>query len=190
VPVQPAAVELLAALSKVLSPWGRWCLFGAQAVIAYGVPRLSADVDITLDLSPDEPERFVREMETAGFALRVPDPDFVRRTRVLPFVHLSTGMPLDVVLAGSGLEDEFLNRARPTDLGGFSVPLINAEDLVVAKVLAGRPKDMEDARGVWRLHGKGLDAGRVRRILRLLEEALGRSDLVAAFESVSGVRKN
>jgi hypothetical protein len=52
-----------------------------------------------VDLVPHEPERFVREMETAGFALRVEDPDFVRRTRVLPFVHLPTAMPLDVVLA-------------------------------------------------------------------------------------------
>jgi hypothetical protein len=48
VPVQPAAIELLAALSGVLEHWGEWYVFGAQAVIAYGVPRLSADVDVTL----------------------------------------------------------------------------------------------------------------------------------------------
>src|SRR5437867_2549476 len=89
-PVTPAAVELLEALSQVLARWGRWYVFGAQAVIAYGVPRLSADVDVTLQLVPDEPERFVREMADAGFALRVDDPDFVRRTRVMPFVHLAT----------------------------------------------------------------------------------------------------
>ncbi len=105
-PVQPAALELLADLSKVLAGWGRWYLFEAQAVIAYGVPRLSADVDITVRLAPD-------------------DPDFVRRTRVMPFVHLATAMPVDVVLAASGLEDEFLDRARVVDLGGTSVPLID-----------------------------------------------------------------
>ena len=38
VPVEPAAIELLADLSKVLTDWGRWYVFGAQAVIAYGVP--------------------------------------------------------------------------------------------------------------------------------------------------------
>jgi hypothetical protein len=78
--------------------------FGAQAVVIYGVPRLSADVDVTIALLPDDPERFARDMEAAGFALRVHDPEFVRRTRVMPFVHRSTAMPLDVVLAGSGLE--------------------------------------------------------------------------------------
>jgi len=66
VPVQPAAVELLAALSPVLARWGRWYVFGAQAVTAYGVPRLSADVDVTLALHPDTPDRFARDMEAAG----------------------------------------------------------------------------------------------------------------------------
>lgn len=183
-PVQPAAVELLTALSGVLAGWGRWYVFGAQAVIAYGVPRLSADVDVTLQLSPEEPERFVREMQAAGFALRVDEPDFVRRTRVMPFVHVATAMPLDVVLAGSGLEDEFLARARPADIGGAVVPLIDPEDLVIAKILAGRPKDVADAEGIWRLHGRQMDEGRIRRTLRLLEEALGQSDLSPAFEAV------
>jgi Nucleotidyltransferase of unknown function (DUF6036) len=182
--VEPAAVELLAALAAVLDRWGRWCVFGAQAVIAYGLPRLSADVDVTLDLEPEDPERFASEMEAAGFALRVSDPDFVRRTRVMPFVHVATGMPLDVVLAGSGLEEEFLVRARRLDLGGTKVPFIHPEDLVIAKVLAGRPKDIEDVRGVWRAHGAGLDADRIRRILALLEEALSQSDLVPTFDAI------
>jgi hypothetical protein len=184
VPVEPAAIELLADLSKVLADWGRWYVFGAQAVIAYGVPRLSADVDVTVRLAPDDPERFASEMRTAGFALRVDDPEFVRRTRVMPFVHLSTAMPVDVVLAASGLEDEFLDRAQVVDLGGTSVPLIDREDLVIAKVLAGRPKGLEDARNLWRILGQELDANRIHRTLRLLEEALSQSDLVPSFESI------
>jgi hypothetical protein len=65
VPVPPAAVDLLSALAPVLTRWGRWYVFGAQAVIVHGVPRLSADVDVTLELIPDEPERFARELEHA-----------------------------------------------------------------------------------------------------------------------------
>lgn len=183
--MQPAALELLAALSAVLDRRGRWYVFGAQAVVAYGVPRFSADVDVTLKLDPPDPEPFVRDMQAAGFALRIDDPDFVRRTSVLPFVHAATGMPLDVVLAGSGLEDEFLDRAATTDVGGTAVPLIDVADLVVAKVLAGRPKDAEDARNLWRLHGSAARRRRIRRLLRLLEEALDRNDLVSGFEAIA-----
>ena len=98
--MQPAARELLSALAPVLSVWGRWYLFGAQAVIGYGVPRLSADVDVTLALVPDAPDRFAREMEAAGFQLQVPDPAFVLRTRVMPFIHQATGMKLTLIPAG------------------------------------------------------------------------------------------
>ncbi|MBI4262814.1 MAG: nucleotidyltransferase [Acidobacteria bacterium] len=187
-PVQPAALELLAALAPVLERWGRWYLFGAQAVILHGVPRLSADVDVTLALAPDTPDRFAAEMQSAGFALAVDDPDFVRRTRVLPFVHRATGMPLDVVLAGSGLEDEFLNRAVPIEVGGTRVPLIEVGDLVIAKVLAGRSKDLDDARGLWRIHRRTLDVRRIRRTLRLLEEALDQGDLLSSFNEIARVR--
>ena len=183
--MQPAALELLKALSPVLDRWGRWYLFGAQAVVAYGVPRLSADVDVTLALAPDDSERFVQEMDAGGFTLRVDDPEFVRRTRVMPFVHTATGMPLDVVLAGSGLEEEFLGRAKTTDIGGVRVPVIDIADLVIAKVLAGRPKDVEDARSLWRVRGASVDRRRVLRLLRLLEEALGQSDLVSGFEAIA-----
>jgi hypothetical protein len=190
VPVLPAAVEVLAAFVPVAERWGRWCVFGAQAVVVYGVPRLSADVDVTLALVPDAPERFARDMHAAGFSLRVSDPDFVRRTRVMPFVHEPTGMPIDVVLAGSGLEDEFLQRAVPTDIGGARVPVIELSDLIIAKVLAGRPKDVDDARALWRLHEPRMDPRRIRHILESLEEALGQSDLLSTFGTIANPRQS
>jgi hypothetical protein len=162
--------------------------FGAQAVVVHGVPRLSADVDVTLWMVPDEPERFADDMKAAGFTLRVDDPDFVRRTRVMPFVHVATGMPVDVVLASSGLEDEFLDRSVATDIGATTVPIIDIGDLLVAKVLAGRPKDIEDVRALWSLHAQDIDVERVRRTLRLLEDALAQGDLLSTFDRVTQQR--
>jgi hypothetical protein len=127
-------------------------------------------------------------MHAAGWALRVDDPDFVRRTRVMPFVHQPTGMPLDIVLAGSGLEDGFLDRAVVTDVGGAAVPVIDRTDLIIAKVLAGRPKDVDDARALWRLHGRAIDVSRIRDTLRLLEEALSQNDLLSTFDVITRPR--
>lgn len=183
-PIAPAAVELLRELAPLLDRWGPWYLFGAQAVLAYGVPRLSADVDVTVHVAPGEVQRFADELAKAGFDPLVTDPDFVRRTHVLPFVHRATGMPVDLVLAGSGLEQEFAQRAVPMDVGGVRVPVISREDLLIAKILAGRPKDVEDARALWRAHGRELDSERIESILRLLEEALGQSDLLPTLSSV------
>ena len=188
VPMQPAAVDLLNDLGPVLGRWGRWYVFGAQAVVLYGVPRLSADVGVTLALAPDVPEKFVADMDAAGFAARVTDPEFVRRTRVLPFVHRRSGMPLDIVLAGSGLEEEFLSRAVATPVGETRVPVIDISDLIIAKVLAGRPKDLQDVAALWRIHRGRADTTRIRHVLGLLEEALSQSDLLSAFERIAQER--
>jgi hypothetical protein len=93
-------------------------------------------------------------------------------------------MPLDLVLAGSGLEDEFLARARPLDIAGLRVPTIHPEDLMIAKILAGRPKDLGDAHGLWRARGPEMDERRIASVLKLLEEALGQSDLTPAFDAI------
>jgi hypothetical protein len=179
-----ALTDLLSALARVLPEWtDRWYLFGAQAVSVWGLPRLSADVDVTARLKSEDPAGFVAAMQRAGFDLRVSGlTDFVRRTRVVPFVHRATQIPVDVVLAGPGLEDEFLERARPMDLGGVTVPVISPEDLLITKVLAGRPKDLEDVRGILRERLALLDISRVRETLGLLDRALSRSDLESLFD--------
>jgi len=144
---------------------------------------MSADVDITAEISSANVPDFVHAMQGASFELRVRDvDDFIRRTRVLPFLHTPSEMPLDVVLAGPGLEEQFLERAVTVDLEGLTVPVISPEDLIISKVLAGRPKDREDVRGILRERSSNLDIRRIRETLQLLEEALGQSDLLPAFE--------
>ena len=108
--------------------------------------------------------------------------DFIRRTRVLPLVHVATGMPVDIVLAGPGLEQEFLANARDLSMAGVNVPVISPEDLIVTKILAGRPKDMDDVDGILRGQLPSLDLTAPRRFLALLEEALARDDLHARVQ--------
>lgn len=180
-----APAQVLAAVSDVLARWGdRWYLFGALAVVLWGRPRLTADVDITVQLAPEDAAGFCADMERAGFRLRVRDPEaFLTRTRVMPFLHQATQLPLDVVLAGPGLEEQFLDRALRVDIEGVSVPVITPEDLVVVKILAGRPKDLDDARSVLAERGPALDLERIRSTLTVLEQALSRSDLLPLFQS-------
>ena len=122
-------------------------------------------------------------LEASGFRLRVSSSDdFVRRTRVLPFVYLPNGLPVDLVMAGPGLEELFLARAVQVDVAGVTVPVISPEDLIVTKVLAGRPKDLEDIHGVLRQRGGALNLDVIRTTLALLEEALAQGDLLPVFE--------
>lgn len=184
-PSASAPADLLRALSAALSSHGvRWYLFGAQAVTIWGRPRLTTDVDVTIRLQSGSTADLVTALSAAGFRLSESFSDeFVRSTRVLPLIHQSTGMPLDVVLAGPGLEEQFLDRAVVVALDDFAVPVISPEDLVVTKVLAGRDKDVEDIRGVLRVRAGLLDLDYIRRTLATIEEALGQSDLRPLFET-------
>lgn len=92
-------------------------------------------------------------------------------------------MQLDVVRAGPGLEDELLARARPRRVGSARVPFIESNDLVVLKVLAGRPKDLEDVRGLLRVAPE-VSAAVVRRRLLALSELLADSTLVSSFDAL------
>gem|GEM_PF-6370374 len=58
-----------------------------------------------MDLGDRSYRELVEAMRAGGFDLRVSAIDtFVRDTRILPFLHRESGIPLDMVLAGSGLE--------------------------------------------------------------------------------------
>jgi hypothetical protein len=153
-------------------------------VLVWGRPRLTADVDVTIRLRTEGTVSFRNAMEDAGFRLRVPDPEaFVARTRVLPFLHVATQLPLDVVLAAPGIEDTFIERAVRVEIEGLSVPVASPEDLIVMKILAGRPKDLEDVRTVLTERLNKLDVAYIRSTLGMIETALGRSDLLPLLEA-------
>jgi hypothetical protein len=178
--------ELLGSLRETFATLGvRWYLFGAQAAILHGAARLSADVDVTVRLGDGALPPLLDALEARGFDPRVPSPEqFARETRVLPLVHRASRMPVDLVLAGPGLEERFLARVELRDVEGVPVPLASREDLVVMKLLAGRPKDLEDVAAL--AAGSGLDLGYLRATLRELERAIDRSDLLPLLERMLG----
>jgi hypothetical protein len=175
---------VLAAFAAAADRLGvQWYLFGAQAALLYGAARLTADADVTVDLGARPTQELVDALAARGFDLRMPDADFIERTRVVPLVHRSTGMPIDVVLAAPGIEELFLARARPRTVDDVTVPVASAEDVLVMKILAGRAKDRDDAAAILAAND-GLDLAVVRDTLRLLEQALDQSDLLPELEKL------
>ena len=177
-------LELLRSAGEVFDSLGvGWYLFGAQAALIHGASRLTADVDVTVALGELDTRQLVEALGDGGFAMRIKDEAFVERTRVLPVLHLATGVPADVVLAGPGIEEQFLARAQVRDLDGVRVPVACAEDVVSMKVLAGRPKDIDDVVAILDAQRPTLDLALIRKTLALLEQALDQSDLLPTLDS-------
>lgn len=173
--------EPCAAIERALGPLGvRWFLFGAQAAALRGVRRFTADLDITIDPGSQSVATIVAAFEREGLTLRVADVDeFVQETRVLPMRF--GDLPVDVVLAGPGFEDRFFDRAERVEVDGASIFVARTEDLVVMKILAGRPKDIEDV--VAMLVANRVADAEIRSDLAELERLLDQSDLLLAFEA-------
>ena len=81
------------------------------------------------------------------------------------------------------LEELFFERVVHRRIGSVIVPIASAEDLIVMKVLAGRPKDLDDVRAIVRVKAD-LDVPLVRETLALLERALDQSDLLPIFDGI------
>jgi hypothetical protein len=184
----PASVSsALADLARTFSLLGRrWYVFGAQAVAAAGVPRFTADIDVTVEATPEETGPLLAALrrndivarETEGLAR------FVAETRVLPAVHVPSTLPIDIVLAGPGLEEEMLGRVRMRRVGRLKIPFIDTADLVSLKLLAGRPKDLEDVRGLLRTSSDELDVDIARERIAMLGALLEDPSLARSFEQL------
>jgi hypothetical protein len=178
-----ADTEIYAALTCAFGALGiRWYVFGAQAAILYGAVRFTEDVDVTVEIANRSHHVLVDALKLQGFELRVDDESFIEQTRVLPLFHRPTETPVDIVLAGPGIEELFLEGRVEIDVDGIMVPVARAEDIAVMKILSARTKDLEDVVAIIRTQGSSFDDNRVRWLLGLLEQALGQSDLLPIFE--------
>jgi hypothetical protein len=180
----PEDVEVYRALRDALSNLrARWYVFGGQAAILHGATRFTEDIDITVDLGDRPTATLVAALAQAGCVLRIDDADdFVGKTRVLPCIHEASGIPVDVVLAGPGIEELFFEHVSPIEIEGVSIPVASAEDIIVMKILAGRPKDLEDVVGILVARASDLDLPSIRETLGMIELAIGQSDLRPLFE--------
>lgn len=158
-------------------------VIGGFANLVWGVPRTTMDVDITVQVPEQDLPDFIKEI---GKKLSILPDDplaFVKETRVLP-VQTSTGIRVDLILAGSPYELSALGRARAVTIRGRPVRICSPEDLVIHKIISTRPRDREDVEGIFRQQGSKLDFVYMDPIVRELAEALGRSDLTEFYEAL------
>lgn len=136
-----AAVELETFLIE--RGW-RYCFIGGIALQRWGQPRLTNDVDVTILTGFGDEAAYVDAL-LARYATRMPDGrDFALKNRVL-LLQSKGGLPIDVALGGIAFEEQAVSRAtRYEFLPGVSLLTCSAEDLLVLKAFADRPRDWGD----------------------------------------------
>src|SRR5208283_335358 len=122
-----------------------YMVIGGQAVLIYGEPRLTRDIDITLGVGPEHLADVLELAWASGWRVLVEKPDeFVQRTMVLPLDDPQSGIRIDLIFSFSPYEREAMDRVRRVSIGKSTVRFAAPEDVIVHKITAGRPRDLED----------------------------------------------
>ena len=157
----------------------KFCIIDGLAVLRWGEPRTTQDVDITLLTGFGFEEDFVRPL-LEHFSARNPNAlKFALQKRVV-LLKASNGKGLDISLGAFPFEEEMMARASPFEFApGLDLITCSAEDLIVLKTFAGRHKDMADVESIATRQRKTLNKEYILRTLRPLCELKEAPELVA-----------
>lgn len=150
----------ITALARVFEAAGiPYVMIGGHAVNVWLEPRFTADLDVTMQAGPVEIERLAEALAREGYdrqhvhgADQPSGPDFVR------FVSANREVTLEVQAAKTVFQRDAIQRAIVLADG---VRVATAEDLLVMKLIADRPKDQPDLLGLAAY--PGIDWGYVER---------------------------
>ena len=175
-----AACEILDWLDT--AGW-RACVIGGLAVQRWGEPRLTQDVDLTVLVGLGDEARFVDSV-LSRFPGRRPDVRRFALTYRVILVRASAGVPLDIALGSTQFEIESVDRSSSWEIEpGRVIRTCSAEDLLVHKLIAGRPRDVADVEGIVVRQFGRLHVDRVRRVVAAFAELKEDAELGRSFEN-------
>jgi len=152
-----------------------YMIIGGQAVLVHGEPRLTKDIDITLGIAPDDWRKIQPVIESVGLKILVDNPDqFVTDTFVLPTEDPVSVFRVDFIFSITPYEREAIQRANSVKIGKTKVRFANVEDLIIHKIFAGRPRDIEDVKHII-LKNPGFDKEYVLRWLKDFDRSLSQN---------------
>jgi hypothetical protein len=149
-------VSLFVALAKAEV---RYAIAGGLAVVLHGVPRMTFDLDIVVDLEDDNLLSLVAALVEQGYVPRLPVDlrlladrdtrnDWVQNRNLIAFTLTHPNRPMeevDVLLATGFDWSEVASSLVRLSLADTVVPVVGRELLRRMKLASGRDKDLADA---------------------------------------------
>lgn len=126
-----------------------YMIIGGQAMLLYGEPRLTKDIDITLGIGIEEQKKIIQLVNSLKLKILVDDiEEFVKKTMVLPVIEKKSGIKIDFIFSFSSYERGAIERAVNVKFGKTIIKFASLEDIIIHKVIAGRARDIEDIKSI------------------------------------------
>jgi len=168
----------------------RFCFIGGVAVQRWGEPRVTDDLDLTIFLNYGE-EQEVAKRILARYQSRHPNPmAFALEARILLLQDLS-GTDIDLSLGGMPFEERMMERSSDWNvLGQASLRTCSAEDLVILKSFASRPRDWIDVEKTIVRQGNKLNRKLIRQELEILVTLKEEPEILDLLEALFHKNRN
>jgi predicted nucleotidyltransferase len=177
--------ELLRKVGSELARSGiPYMVIGGQAVLLYGEPRLTRDIDITIGAGIEQLPVLTQSVINMGLKI-LPErfEEFAKTTYVLPAIDQLTGIRVDFIFSYTPYERAAIERAREIVLKETPIKFASVEDIIIHKVFAGRPRDIEDVRAIV-IKNPTLNIQYVQRWLEVFDESSERGGFRKIFKQI------
>lgn len=177
--------KLISALGLLLSENKiPYMIIGGQAVLLYGTPRLTKDIDITLGVSTDRITDIVKICQLAKLKIIPEDyKNFVNKTFVLPTKDETSEIRVDLIFSFTPYEQQAIERTRKIKIENTFVYFASPEDVIIHKIFAGRARDIEDVKNII-LKNPEIDIGYIKKWLSEFDKTVEKADFTNSFKQV------
>lgn len=122
----------------------RYLVVGGYAVAFHGYPRYTKDLDVWIDLNPENAMRLIKTMEQFGFgSLGLKETDFLDADQVVQLGYPPNRIDILTTLAGVEFEACYQCKVQLL-IDDVMVHLIDLENLKRNKKTVGRLQDLAD----------------------------------------------
>ncbi|MFH1776172.1 MAG: nucleotidyl transferase AbiEii/AbiGii toxin family protein [Candidatus Omnitrophota bacterium] len=126
-----------------------YMIIGGQAVLLYGTPRLTRDIDITLGVDTDQFQLVKEVCHNTGLKMLHKNPeDFARDTKVLPTEYRLLKIRVDFIFSFTLYEKQAIKRVKKVLINKQQIKFASCEDVIIHKMFAGRAIDTEDVKNI------------------------------------------
>lgn len=160
-----------------------YMVIGGQAVLLYGTPRLTRDIDITLGIDTDGFALIKEACRRLKLKILPKDPEeFAKNTKVLPAEETALKIRVDFIFSFTAYERQAIKRAKKVSLNGYPVKFASCEDVIIHKLFAGRAIDEEDVKNILVKHKDSVNAEYIKKWLSKASKIPGQKNLLRKFK--------
>ncbi|MBS1797799.1 MAG: hypothetical protein JSS81_28515 [Acidobacteria bacterium] len=111
-------------------------LTGSMALVHYAMPRTTTDIDVVIELSIADADRFIREFENDFYIPRNRVRDSINRSAMFNILNQETIIKIDCVILKKDefSQNAFSRRRRVRYTEDFEIWIIDKEDLILSKL--------------------------------------------------------